>query len=219
VRAASNEGCATCYSCHRAPVAAARTSICNSGLAAAEQFAPAGPAAPPLLRLSVPASRQIPFCQRRRDHPWLCSGARIAPAMALLLCQLCGSAAAEPMVPCDGCRALFYCSDKHRRIHAKMAHDGEECARMRGQLQRAQVRARRATPGPMRMRRCPSPRLTLVRRAVHAGALDGPPRAARGGEAIAFGDWIQGQFHGGCRPTDRAAAASRPCRAAQAPGR
>ena len=58
--------------------------------------------------------------------------------MLNLVCQLCGQHVQE-MVACEGCHALCYCSDKHRKLHAKMAH-AEECARMKLQLQRAQVR-------------------------------------------------------------------------------
>lgn len=54
-----------------------------------------------------------------------------------LICQLCGEAA-DPRLPCQACKALFYCSSKHRRLHLKMGHS-EECHRMSLQLLRAQV--------------------------------------------------------------------------------
>jgi hypothetical protein len=78
----------------------------------------------------------------------------------MLACQLCG-ATPEPLIPCDGCGAMFYCSDMHRRLHAQAAHDGDECARMRAQLQRAQV----ISGGPG------SPRPSSPRPISHQGAL------------------------------------------------
>ncbi len=51
-------------------------------------------------------------------------------------CQMCGRAA--PM-SCPGCSAMFYCSAKHIRRHARLGHDAEECARMAQQLTRQEV--------------------------------------------------------------------------------
>jgi len=52
-----------------------------------------------------------------------------------LECQVCGTAPAN--VECPGCHAMFYCSEKHLRHHMNLGH-GEECARMSGQMCRAQ---------------------------------------------------------------------------------
>ena len=52
-------------------------------------------------------------------------------------CQICARTS-QDSAACPGCRALFYCSDKHRQAHLSFGH-AEECARMAGQMQRAQV--------------------------------------------------------------------------------
>eukprot|EP00884_Botryococcus_braunii_P017344 jgi/Botrbrau1/4293/Bobra.0390s0033.1 len=50
-------------------------------------------------------------------------------------CQLCGRKVAVP-IECNGCHAMLYCSDKHRRIHLQQGH-AEECERMGLQMLRA----------------------------------------------------------------------------------
>lgn len=51
-------------------------------------------------------------------------------------CQICGKAA--PLA-CSGCSAMFYCSAKHVRRHARQGHDTGECARMAQHLLRQEV--------------------------------------------------------------------------------
>eukprot|EP00892_Ulva_mutabilis_P004811 jgi/Ulvmu1/2701/UM014_0157.1 len=49
-------------------------------------------------------------------------------------CQVCGAAVVRP-VWCPDCQALAYCGSKHLKQHAQETHAGEECARMRSQMQ------------------------------------------------------------------------------------
>jgi hypothetical protein len=63
----------------------------------------------------------------------------------LYACQLCGEACG-PAYACSGCKCLFYCSAKHKRIHAQHGHTADDCTRMQSQLDRAQDMPAAALP-------------------------------------------------------------------------
>ena len=53
-------------------------------------------------------------------------------------CQLCG-VGVSAQLGCAQCGAVYYCSEKHARIAARMGH-AEECGRMQQQMARLEVR-------------------------------------------------------------------------------
>lgn len=57
----------------------------------------------------------------------------------MLSCQACGDACQSDSPSCPGCKALYYCSLDHMRLHVQHAHGPDECRRMAEQVERAQV--------------------------------------------------------------------------------
>jgi hypothetical protein len=56
----------------------------------------------------------------------------VVATLATMQCQVCGKPA---RLPCPGCAAIYYCSDKHLDRHSRLWKHPEDCRRLRDHMQ------------------------------------------------------------------------------------